>query len=314
VQWPVLIVDSSGKPGVLEQVEIDTAHFKGNFPNSCEMHGICFDAVDSSRQIQTIKGEDWTLILPRTKLGPHRQHCLRLEDTEAKIYTHVKLTIYPDGGLQRIRVIGRISNAFKRTSTTLPLSEQIAPPAGPVVLPVVPLTPEAFAPFGQVLQAYGDHTTAPKGVRITPANGGSASKFHKLALLDSSYPPESGATTGISIYRCNPSTDIAEDGSMALKVLERHRFTNQAFVPMGQEKLDGSGWKYIVVVSQNGEDDKPDLRTLRAFVASSAQGVVYGKAIWRESIISSDRNMLTDISGQDQPMTVIDQVCRQNDF
>jgi allantoicase len=230
-----------------------------------------------------VKGEDWTLILPRTKLGPHRQHYFQLEDAEAKTYTHVKLTIYPDGGLQRIRVIGRHSNVLGTKLAVPPLPEQSV---GTTVLSVLPLTPEAFAPFGQVLQAYGDHATAPKEIRITPANGGSASKFHKLALLESSYPLESDATTGISVYRCNPSTDIAEDGSMELKVLERHRLTNQAFIPMGQGKPDGSSWKYVVVVSQNGEDNKPDLRTLRAFTASSAQGVVYGKAIWRESTFS----------------------------
>jgi allantoicase len=266
--------------GVLEQVEIDTNYFKGNFPNSCEMHGI---HLDVDRQIHKIKDEDWTLILPQTKLGPHRQQSFQLENVEAKTYTHVKLTIHPDGGVQRVRVIGRQSDATKSTRTTIPSPEQASLFSRPTVLPTPPLTPDAFAPYGQVLQAYGDHANAPKGVRITPANGGSASKFHKLALMESSYPTGSGATTGVSIYRCKPSADIAEDGTLELKVLERHRFTNQAFIPMGHEELGDSGRKYVVVVAENGEDDKPDMGTLRAFIASSGQGVVYGKAIWRKS-------------------------------
>lgn len=286
-----------GTAGALEQVEIDTNHFKGNFPNSCEMHAVY---LDTGSQIHKIKNEDWTLILPRSKLGPHRQQSFQLENVEAKTYTHVKLTIYPDGGVQRVRVIGRKSDAMKGIGSashfTLPSRGQATLSAQPTVLPALPLTAGAFAPYGQVLQAYGDRTTAPKEIRITPANGGSASKFHKLALLESSYPPGSGATTGISVYRCNPSTDIAEDGTLELTVLERHRLTNQAFIPMGQEELGGSCRKYVIVVAENGEDDKPDMRTLRAFIAHSSQGVVYGKAIWH------------------QPMTVLREVCRTKWF
>lgn len=278
----------SGTAGVLEQVEIDTNHFKGNFPNSCEMHGIY---LDTGSQIHKVKNEDWILILPRNKLGPHRQQSFQLENVEGKTYTHVKLTVYPDGGVQRVRVIGKKSDAMKGIESAsqfaLPSREQAPVSSQRTVLPALPLSQDAFAPYGQVLQAYGDHATAPKEIRITPANGGSASKFHKLALLESSYPPGSGATTGISIYRCNPCTDIAEGGTLELKVLERHRFTNQAFIPMGQDEVDDFGGKYVVVVAENGEDDKPDMRTLKAFIASSSKGVVYGKAIWRECIFSA---------------------------
>lgn len=258
------------------------------------MYGIC---LDTDSQIHKIKDEDWTLILPRNKLGPHRQQSFELENVEAKTYTHVKLIIYPDGGVQRVRVIGRKSDAMKgkgpASHFALPSQEQAALSAQPTILPVLPLTLDAFAPYGQVLQAYGGHTIPPKEIRITPANGGSASKFHKLALLESSYPPGSGATTGISIYRCNPSTDIADDGTLELKVLERHRLTNQAFIPMGQEELGDSRQKYLVVVAENGEDDKPDMGTLRAFIASSSQGVVYEKAIWRKCILEVP--MLVDL-------------------
>ena len=277
----------SGTTGILEQVEIDTNYFKGNFPNSCEAHAIFLDP-DVKGQANQVNEEDWTLVLPRTKLGPHRQHYFQLENVEGKAFTHVKLTIYPDGGLQRIRIIGR------RSGPSL-----VSPPltSGPVlarknVIPVIPLTAEAFAPFGRVLRAYGDQTTAPKGTRITPANGGSATKFHKLALVESSYPSEAGATTGISIYRCNPLTETAQGGTLELKNLERHRFTNQAFIPMGQgsEGVGDSGGRYLVVVAQNDEDQEPDMGTLKAFVASSMQGIVYDKAIWREcALVGSKR-------------------------
>ncbi|KAG8900342.1 Allantoicase [Tulasnella sp. 408] len=125
------VVIRLGAPGVLEEVEIDTAHFKGNFPESCELQ--------ATRTGSTIPHDDvtWTTILSRTKLGPHRRHFFQLENVLGQIYTHVRLTIYPgeysvkalgsmmglthrparaDGGIKRIRVIGRRAEAHKESA------------------------------------------------------------------------------------------------------------------------------------------------------------------------------------------------------
>lgn len=241
------------------------------------------------------------MILPRTRLGPHREHYLQLINVTGMTCTHVKITIYPDGGIKRVRVVGRrvaLDNPTASDATDdhvapsgrSPTHGAIVPKANEapriMLVPLLPLTPEAFAPYGQVLRGYSDHAAVPKGIRITPANGGTASKFHKLSLLHSTYPERSGATSGISIYRCKPLTDIAENGTIPLKVLERHPFTNQAFIPMGRgigdEALADPSDKYLVVVAKNGSDDKPDVQTLRGFVATAAQGVVYEAGIWRE--------------------------------
>lgn len=155
-------------------------------------------------------------------------------------------------------------------------------------LHALPLTPEGFSGFGQVIQGYGDVTAAPPNVRITGANQGSAHKFHKISLLESSYPAEVQATTGLSVYRCQP-IDAKPGGCWDIKVLERHRHTNQAFIPMGQgltnegdEGLKETARSYLVVVAQGGKDDRPDLETMRAFIATSAQGIVYSTGIWRK--------------------------------
>jgi allantoicase len=158
---------------------------------------------------------------------------------------------------------------------------------GPM-LPVLPLTAEAFAPFGKVVQAYADPHGAPRGTKITSANQGSAHKFHKLSLLEASYPEDSGATVGLSIFRCAPLA--AQPGQMwDIKLLERHPYTNQAFIPMSgdprgksEDALEHHGSAYLVVVALNGQDDKPDLSTMRAFIANGGQGVVYSTGIWRE--------------------------------
>lgn len=269
------------------------------------------------------KGEEleWTLILPRTKLGPHRQHYFQLDNVHGRVYTHVKVTIHPDGGIKRIRIIGTKASegsvfrtyeasTLMHGTSSVPTSVIPPRPTNPTIIPVLPLTPEAFAPFGQVIQAYADHNAVPKGTRITPANQGSASKFHKLSLLDASYPVDAGATAGISVYRCNPLANIAEDSTSEVKILERHPFTNQAFVPMGGgpgEGLRDPGQAYLVVVAKNAADGGPDPLTLRAFVASAAQGIVYDTAVWRKSLHLSVDGSLTCLPA-DQPMTALGKV------
>lgn len=219
------------------------------------------------------------------KLGPDRRHLFQLEIRPEDVFTHVKVTVYPDGGIKRVRIIGTravagldaaaIVSGQGVVDTKARDVEKIAHGVTRVkVIPVLPLTHEAFAPYGQVIQAYGDHAAAPSGTRITPANGGTASKFHKLSLLRASYPDGAGATAGLSVYRCQPVA--VENGRVRLGVLERHPYTNQAFVPMG-----GGGRRYLVVVALNGQDDGPELGSVKAFVASAGQGVVYDTGIWR---------------------------------
>ena len=176
-------------------------------------------------------------------------------------------------------------------SAALVSSPSAAAVLGPT-LPALPLTPEAFAPFGHVVQAYADENAvpSPRSVRVTGANQGTAMKFHKLAPIVSSYPAGAGATPNLSVYRCKP-IDVLPGGEWAVKLLERHPCTNQAFVPMGgaapSEAVVGDaiadpGRAYLVIVAKNGADDKPDLASMRAFIASGGQGIVYNTGIWRE--------------------------------
>lgn len=232
------------------------------------------------------------------------------------------LTIYPDGGVKRIRVFGTQGIGTPSQSRVLTSNESETPTTGKKqgecsrgcdaivwrlfsdsadtqgavlrsgkvkTLRALPLSPEAFAAFGQVIQGYEDLSAVPRGVRVTAANQGSANKFHKISLLDSSYPENVQATAGLSVYRCQP-IDAKPGGHWDIKVLERHLHTNQAFIPMGpgssregDHGLREAAESYLVVVSQNGKDDRPDLETMRAFVATSAQGIVYNAGIWRKS-------------------------------
>ncbi|PPR05855.1 hypothetical protein CVT26_010135 [Gymnopilus dilepis] len=275
------VIIQLGAPGELEEVEIDTKHFLGNFPESCEIHAT-FSKGDFDQGTIPSLADDWTLILPRTKLGPDRQHYFELDNVQGRMYTHVKVTIYPDGGLKRVRVIGRkvdsvgsVLSVPSATAASVDMNQS-------TVIPVVPLTAEEFAPFGEVIQAYPDVSSRPSGIKVTPANDGTADKYHKLALLSSSYREGSGATAGISVYRCRPLEGIS-NGLTTLKALERHPFTSQAFIPMGggrnsQDTADS----YLVVVALNGPDSQPDLKSLKAFLASTAQGISYKAGIWHQ--------------------------------
>ena len=270
-------------PGVLEQVEIDTKHFIGNFPESCAI-----DALYTEQDIAWKTADEeqrWTSILPRTKLGPDGQHHFELENVKGRTYTHVKVTIYPDGGIKRLRFLGRkvFQNGIIKKLSDSQQSVELASADSlkTMVIPVVPLEAEAFSPFGQVIQGYKN---PPNGIKVTPANGGTANKYHKLSLLKAFYPSDAGATAGISVYRCQPLGDVV-DGTVVLKTLERHPYTNQAFIPMGSgegEGLKDPSCGYLVVVSHNGSDDQPDTQTLKAFLASSAQGIAYNPGVWRE--------------------------------
>ena len=182
------------------------------------------------------------------------------------IYSHVRLTIHPDGGVKRLRITGkRVSGGLGTdSSTTIAPNDTAEPPLVPKglvvstkVIHALPLTPEAFAPYGQVVQAYTTPTAAPRGVKVTSANQGSAMKYHALAPVKSSYPEGAGAKTALSMFRSR-AIDAKVGELFELKLLERHPCTNQAFFAVGaagvsEYALTKQGRAYLVVVALNGE-------------------------------------------------------------
>jgi allantoicase len=91
-----------GAPGVLTRVEIDTNHFKGNYPESASVEG-CLAAPDVPAALASAR---WFEILPRTKLRPSYRHLFARQLQAAGPVSHVRLNIYPDGGVSRLRVHG----------------------------------------------------------------------------------------------------------------------------------------------------------------------------------------------------------------
>jgi allantoicase len=92
--------------GVLESIEVDTNHFKGNYPESCSLEGHLAAGGYPAHELPGATAA-WQEVLPRTRLGPHRRHVFRLREPVRGPFSHVRLNIYPDGGVSRLRLRGR---------------------------------------------------------------------------------------------------------------------------------------------------------------------------------------------------------------
>ena len=101
-----------GMAGSVQRVEVDTAHFKGNFPESCSIE-VC-EAEGSGAEVARLDAANWRQLLPRVPLKANRVHTFRRQLHKAGAVTHVRLNIFPDGGVARFRVFGRAVQAADR--------------------------------------------------------------------------------------------------------------------------------------------------------------------------------------------------------
>ena len=92
-------------PGTLSSIEIDTAHFKGNFPDACSIDG-CLIEDEVPLHFVTSRSLNWTEILAPQKMHAHHIH--RFEDLQAphQTFSHIRLNVFPDGGISRLRIWG----------------------------------------------------------------------------------------------------------------------------------------------------------------------------------------------------------------
>ena len=124
--------------------------------------------------------------------------------------------------------------------------------------------------------AYGDVIAARSDVSPVSANMGTAARFNSLTKLENLRPGKSEAN--VCVYHCEPQIVRPVDQFM-VRVLERHFFSTQTFVPMNASR-------YLVIVCLG--KDRPDLTTLRAFLASSSQGITYKPGVWHHPLVAMD--------------------------
>jgi allantoicase len=100
-----------GLPGVIRGLVVDTAHFKGNFPQACSVEA-CEAAGRPDPETLTGGQAHWTEILSRSELGGDRENAFAIANERR--FTHVRLNIYPDGGVARLRVFGLVAPDWPR--------------------------------------------------------------------------------------------------------------------------------------------------------------------------------------------------------
>ena len=102
--WAIMELGTLGR---IEEVIVDTAHFKGNYPDRCFLQGIA-EASGSPEEIAA-QAENWPVLLPEQKLSADTVHVFRDELADIGPVRFVRLNIIPDGGVSRLRLIGRVA-------------------------------------------------------------------------------------------------------------------------------------------------------------------------------------------------------------
>lgn len=201
----------------------------------------------------------------------------------------------------------------------------IATPAGPhTTITAHPLTREAFAPFGEVVQnprpdvhpsRFAD--AGPLPFDAVSANQGSAIKYQHVTRMVDRYDQAPSGTPGVAVMnmfvcasrqlqRRRPGSGSETSSSSSffeVNILERHPYTTQTFTPLSTSAAAPTGSRrrgcYLVIVAPNVAGSSPhpsspaspavsppDLAALRAFVATTDQAVTYGAGTWHAPMVA----------------------------
>lgn len=132
----------------------------------------------------------------------------------------------------------------------------------------LPLSSEAYAPYGDVIAARPD-------MDYSPANQGTARRYDDVAQLKNLRAHIT--QPGVKIFHCTPATSFPFE----VKLLEKHPNSSQIFIPLKDVE------RYLVIVALGG--DQPDLSTMRAFVVPQSTGISYRPGVWHHPMIALDK-------------------------
>jgi allantoicase len=93
-----------GLPGVIRGIVVDTAFFRGNYPDTCALYGA---TIDDPLDLGALRTAQWVPLVPRSPLEGNAKNVFAV--TAPQRFTHVRLDIYPDGGVARLRVHGEVT-------------------------------------------------------------------------------------------------------------------------------------------------------------------------------------------------------------
>jgi allantoicase len=95
-----------GAPGTISRVEVDTRHFKGNAPGACSLEACVTERA--APDLVTGASIEWRELMARRVLEPHARHTFEDGIQAIGDVTHVRFNIFPDGGVGRLRLFGRL--------------------------------------------------------------------------------------------------------------------------------------------------------------------------------------------------------------
>ena len=102
--WAIIKLARAGQ---VQAIEVDTSHFKGNFPESCSVEATNVSATNETDL--TDPSVKWRNVLQRTKLQAHTRHYFDQKLRDAGVVSHLRFNIFPDGGVSRLRVYGTLA-------------------------------------------------------------------------------------------------------------------------------------------------------------------------------------------------------------
>ncbi|WP_394429187.1 allantoicase [Streptomyces sp. SGAir0957] len=94
-----------GAPGVIRGIVVDTAHFRGNYPQAVSVEATSVAGAPTPEELLA-PDVKWTTLVPRTAVGGHAANGFEV-DVEQR-FTHLRLNQHPDGGIARLRVYGEV--------------------------------------------------------------------------------------------------------------------------------------------------------------------------------------------------------------
>ena len=101
------LIVKMGRAGKINKIEIDTHHFKGNYPDSCSVQGTYIPNKISNNLIVK-KSNKWKILVNKAKLHAHKKHNFKNKTLKKIKVNYIRINIFPDGGISRIRTFGKV--------------------------------------------------------------------------------------------------------------------------------------------------------------------------------------------------------------
>jgi len=146
------------------------------------------------------------------------------------------------------------------------------------------LTQERFKLYGDVISL----PTTSQGVSSSvSANQGTAKRINHLARIIQKTGRPSGQPAQLNPCFFVTAPQCKGTNIFSIQLLERHLFSSQLFLPC----RSANDAHYLVIVCLNNSVDKPDLRTLKAFIATSNQGINYHPGVWHHPMVALNKTI-----------------------